>query len=409
MSLINDMLKDLEKRPQHMSGYSALHSFKTDISMQFQRHKPYYFIISLLLGIFVFFALLLVLHHHSKHAIKTSMPDIAQTAAPAKTETVVAVNNTTRLSSIALLVQQDTAFIRFLFNKVPQYQVSSDTANHELTITFQDTHLTATLPTIDYTGSGVENITAVDNSNNNLKLVLKLSANADVKRLELNQDGNSPELQMEINHNPAQVTAKAGSSAFPVKDAILQEPAEQQYQHALALANTEKTPDAIALLRGLLIEYPNHNKGREYLIALYLEQGNATEAEKIITDGLRINPDYPPFVKLEARLMMERGELNQAIALLEKKPPTISEFPDYHALLAALYQRTNQVSAASSLYKQLLALEPSNAKWWVGLGVALEADGNRTEAYEAFSNANTIGGLSPTLKAYLETRLNTLS
>ena len=195
----------------------------------------------------------------------------------------------------------------------------------------------------------------------------------------------------------------------PTLTPIQVEPAEQQYQHAIALVNTQHEQDAIILLHGLLIEYPEHTKGREYLAALLLHQNATMEAEKVVTTGLTLHPDYPPFVKLAARLMMERGEFHQAIALLENKPPTIEEYPDYHALLAALYQRADQAPAAAALYKQLLALEPDNAKWWVGLGVALDTVGDKTQAFEAFSTAKGIGGLSPALTDYLESRLTTLT
>jgi Flp pilus assembly protein TadD len=406
MSLINDMLKDLERRPAHITGTSLFHDIKTDLSVQFKRHRSYYFVIIMLSVLLLFFGILFLLNQHHNRMLADKMATLTTPAATPVTSPKVVAANQTRLSSIALQVQQDTAFLRFLLNQVPLYQVSSETANHELTITFQNTHLTAALPKMDYSGSGVENITAMDDSNNNLKLVIKLNPNADVKRLELNQDGSAPELQMEITYHPAQL---GDSNSYSVKKAIIESPAEQQYQHALALANQGKNVDAIALLQGLMIETPEHNKAREFLASLLLQQNNSVAAEKIITEGIKLDPDYPPFIKLEARLMMDRNELHQAIALLEKKPPTVAEYPDYHALLAALYQRTNQTVLAANLYKQLLALEPSNAKWWVALGVALEGNNDPSDALEAFVTANNLGGLSPTLKAYLDTQLNTLS
>jgi Flp pilus assembly protein TadD len=407
MSLINDMLKDLEQRPSRVSRNSIFKGLKTDISKQFFYHRPYYFIIGLLSLVLVFFGVLFLLHEHQLNTFTATAQLAKVTPPPAPIPEVKALpTDLTRLSSIAFQVQQDTAFLRFLLNQVPLYQVSSESVNHEITITFQNTHLVAAIPKIDYSGSGLENITAINDNNNNLKLILKLNPNADVKRLELSQDGGAPELQMEITYHPLQT---GDSNSYSVKKAITESPADQQYQHALALASADRTQDAITLLQGLIIEFPRHDKAREYLAGLLLQENNSTAAEKLIIEGLQLNPDYPPYIKLEAHLLMERDELKQAIALLEKKPPTIAEYPDYHALLAALYQRTNQTAQAANLYRQLLALEPSNAKWWVGLGVALESNNDPSQALDAFVTANNIGGLSPTLKSYLDTQLNTLS
>jgi tetratricopeptide (TPR) repeat protein len=411
MSLINDMLKDLEQRPLQLQRHSLLQDLRTDISRQLTHNRNYYYIIGVLSIILLFFSFLYFFHQHRLATIsapaKKGEVAKAKVIPPAPLAAIKPVpTDLTRLSSIAFQVQQDTAFLRFLLSQIPLYQVSSESSNHEITITFQNTHLAAAIPKMDYAGSGIENITAVDDNTNNLKLIVKLNPAADVKRLELNQDGAAPELQMEVTYHPVQV---GDSNSYSVKKAITEAPADQQYQHALSLATSDRIQDAITLLQGLVIEFPHHDKAREYLAGLLLQENNSIVAERIVLEGLKLNPDYPPYVKLEAHMLMERDELNQAVTLLEKKPPTIAEYPDYHALLAALYQRTNKSVQAANLYKQLLSLEPQNAKWWVGLGVALESNNDPSQALEAFVTANNIGGLSPTLKTFLDTQLNTLS
>jgi tetratricopeptide (TPR) repeat protein len=408
MSLINDMLKDLEQRPSLVPRHSLLEGLKTDISRQLTHNRNYYYIIAILSTILLFISFLFF--HHQHRLTKITAPVKVEVAKATPLAPLPAIKSVpadlTRLSSIAFQVQQDTAFLRFLLSQIPLYQVSSESANHEITITFQNTHLAAAIPKIDYAGSGIENVTAVDDNTNNLKLIVKINPAADVKRLELNQDGAAPELQMEVTYHPVQV---GDSNSYSVKKAITEAPADQQYQHALSLATSDRIQDAITLLQGLVIEFPHHDKAREYLAGLLLQENNSIAAERIVLEGLQLNPDYPPYVKLEAHMLMERDELTQAVALLEKKPPTIAEYPDYHALLAALYQRTNKSVQAANLYKQLLSLEPQNAKWWVGLGVALESNNDPSQALEAFVTANNIGGLSPTLKTFLDTQLNTLS
>jgi len=105
--------------------------------------------------------------------------------------------------------------------------------------------------------------------------------------------------------------------------------------------------------------------------------------------------------------LLKENNVNKAISILEKYAPSIEANPKYHAFIAALYQRQGKTNLAANLYKQLLDLDPKNAKWWLGLGVTQESLGNTTAAVEAYNNADAIGGLSPETKAYVDTRIHT--
>ncbi len=76
--------------------------------------------------------------------------------------------------------------------------------------------------------------------------------------------------------------------------------------------------------------------------------------------------------------------------------------------MAALYQRQNQPVIAARLYQQLLASEPHRATWWLGLGIALDSANRHAEAVAAFTRAEgeDSAGLSPELKAWIESRLH---
>jgi len=54
-------------------------------------------------------------------------------------------------------------------------------------------------------------------------------------------------------------------------------------------------------------------------------------------------------------------------------------------------------------------VQPNNAKWWMGLGIALESMGKSTLAKEAYLRAGNSGQLNPELKMYAETRVQNLS
>jgi Tfp pilus assembly protein PilF len=421
MSLINDMLKDLERRPQakRIESSEILAGLKWTVSNEWKLNKNYYVIIgALLLVLMTVCSFLLFGKHISLNAVMpTSFQKnnsvigkalSAQRASDAllKTQSQVAI-----LTGIALQVQQNSTALRFLLNQNAFYRISNDVKRNEFIIILEKTHLLAALPKINYLGSGIENIRAYTNEKGNLKLVLQLADDVEVKRLDLNEEGKAPELQLDLvfkNTPPTLVSNTEKNPTIPViiKKPVAENTAEQQYQQALVLCEDGQNQNAMHLLASVLTAFPEYNQAREKLASLYLDAGNTTAAKYLVNMGLKHSPDYLPFTELKAHVLMREGNLESAISILENVAPPLAKNPEYHAFIAALYQRSGKPKLAANLYKQLIALQPMNGKWWLGFGVALDSLGSHEQALEAFSNADNAGGLSPELKAYVSTQLH---
>jgi Flp pilus assembly protein TadD len=422
MSLINQLLKDLEKSPRsHTSPEKLLSGLRADISHELKKKKKYYFLITFLVLVLISVLSISALSKKHKQNLSTALnnktllsnPSVINTAS--KNNAVPTVTNTdSMLTGIALQMQQDMTYLRFLLNHNTLYEITSDTTRHEFTIVFENTRLVAALPKINYAGSGVEDIQAFKDENGNLKLVLRLNSNADIKRLDLNEDGKEPELQLDIYYNnPSELVENHSRSVLThtmpvtIKNPVAENISEQEYQRATQLVAAGQNTEGIEILKRILVATPTDRKTREYLLPLLIQQGDKAEAYKILDIGLNLQPGNPTFIKLKARLLVDEGKVDLALALLQKFSPEITTDPEYYAFIAALYQRQGQAHLAADLYKKLVGMQPANAKWWVGLGIALEASGDRTQAFDAYSNADGIGGLNPELKTYLNTRLHT--
>jgi tetratricopeptide (TPR) repeat protein len=418
MSLINDMLKDLERRPQAkaLEPSEILADLKWGVSHELKLNKNYYFIIAGLIIILLLAISLLFLKarnhaaHTAFHAQKQILPAsktplARENEALFKTQTQPAI-----LTGIALQVQQNSTALRFLLNQNTFYRVSSDVHRNEFIIIFEKTHLLAALPKMNYIGSGIENIRAYIDEKGNLKLILQLADDVEIKRLELNEEGKAPELQVDLFFKNNPVTAVAGAQknmTIPViiKKPVAENSAEQEFQQATNSYQMGQIHNAMQMLASILVTFPQYNQAREKLAALYLETGNITAAKYLVNTGLKRQPDYLPFTELKARILMQSGNIAAAIELLENSAPPLTKNPEYHAFIAALYQRSGKAKLAANLYKQLINLQPNNGKWWLGLGVALDALGSHEQALEAFANADNAGGLNPELKAYVSTQL----
>lgn len=418
MSLINQMLKDLENRPRHVvTSESLLAGLRTSISLQFKKNRFHYLVISILIFILIAMFLFFIYSNNMQSSLATTMRThntsilTTQQKDPTNLTTTDIHASDTLLTGIALQMQQDISNLRFLLNQGTLYQLSSDIARNELIIIFEKTRLVAALPKINYSGSGVEDIQAFKDENGNLKLVLRLNSTADVRRLELSEAGGESELQLDIYYKNIQEPANNQSSVnkptipVTIKKPVMESASEQLYQHALDLALSGQNSEAISVLTQLVMSEPSNQKAREYLANLLMLHGKKMEAANLLDEGIRVSPEDSKLYEMKAKLLVEQGRVAEALLLLQKKSPQIENDPEYYAFIAALYQRQGKTDLAAKLYRKLLSLQSSNAKWWIGLGIALDALGDHTQAFDAFSNANSIGNLSPDLKDFLENRL----
>ncbi len=193
-------------------------------------------------------------------------------------------------------------------------------------------------------------------------------------------------------------------TGLSVTPAIISHP-EQLWQRAQQQLSLNNIVAATQTLRELMRATPEDVRGRELLVRLLLQQHAPQSAQKILTAGLMRSPDWPPFIQLKASLLVGSGDVAGALRVLQQHTPSLAAFPQYHAMVAALYQRTHQSLLAAQRYQQLLQLQPRNGVWWVGLAVALESSGQHEDALAAFAQARDAHNLNPELQAYVDAQL----
>ncbi|MDR3492182.1 MAG: tetratricopeptide repeat protein [Gammaproteobacteria bacterium] len=413
MSLINDMLKDLENRPRKlMAKESMLDDLKNTFTYELKSNKKYYLTIGVLVVVLIGIGLFVSLRKHYQ-SVQANLSVVVNKNVIQKPAVTAAIQNSTitMLTGVALQMQKDMTYLRFLLSQNTLYRLDTNEDLHQLTIIFDRTQLLAALPKVNYAGSGIEDIQAYKDENDNLKIVLQLNPNTDIKRLALDQSSTAPELQLDLLYKNINVTAENTTlpkTSIPVsiKRPVVESAVQEHYQHAQKLSAAGLYDEAITSLRELVSSVPTHFEARELLATLLIKKNNLQEANQIIDEGMQQQPVYPIFAELKAQLFLKENKVDNAIQVLEKYSPAIQENPKYYTLIATLYQRQGKANLAASLYKQLLSLDPKNSKLWLGYGVSQESLGHSNIAVEAFNNADSIGDLTPELKAYVDTQLH---
>jgi len=182
--------------------------------------------------------------------------------------------------------------------------------------------------------------------------------------------------------------------------------AENAYRRALGVLEDGRVTEAIATLQAGLQIDPRHEAARQTLVGLLIEAGRPDDAMRQLQAALAIDARQPALAMLLARLQLERG--GPAIDTLTRTLPYAAGNGEYHAFLAGVLQREGRVHEAADHYQAALKRSPGNGVWWMGLGIALQADKRDAESRAAFTQAQASGTLSPELQAFVERRLGQL-
>ncbi len=221
------------------------------------------------------------------------------------------------------------------------------------------------------------------------------------------------EAQSAIETQPAQSdSAKKDSSSTAADSRIkIAEPTltkeqrlAKQYNQAMENIHSGHDDRAISTLSTILKQNPNYKNARVTLAAVLIRHQQIARAETVLQAGLKQLPKDPDYAKLTAHILVQQGRTVQALQLLNyAKPKTIdANNVNYFALMASLYMQQQDYRNAKNIYQRLVTKDPLNATWWAGLGIAADKLGLTVEAHNAFARANKIGDLSPALQNYID-------
>lgn len=183
------------------------------------------------------------------------------------------------------------------------------------------------------------------------------------------------------------------------------ERAESEYRLAQNLLASGRAAEALDPLRTALRSDASHSNARQALIRLLLEQKRQDEAIVVLNDGLELQPNQLSWVMSLARLQAERADLGAAQRTLARSASLAAGNPDYLGFFGHVQYRLGHHREAINLYQAATRLSPTEGRWWFGLGIALDADGRASDAREAFRQALAAGNLNHELSTLAEQRL----
>jgi len=184
-----------------------------------------------------------------------------------------------------------------------------------------------------------------------------------------------------------------------------EEDAEERYRKAVTLIQKGRENLARPLLEESIRLFPGHVAARQTLATLLSETSLSVEAEAVLRDGRIASPDNTWFALNLARLQAARGDVEGAVASLQSGIAGRGVNAEYRATLAALLARLKQHAEAAHQYGLALKLQPEQGTWWMGLGLAMAAQGKSVEAHAAYRRSLTAGNLPEKLEEFVRAKL----
>jgi len=103
-----------------------------------------------------------------------------------------------------------------------------------------------------------------------------------------------------------------------------------------------------------------------------------------------------------ARMQLAEGQVKEALAMLTRLEPALSDVAEVWALRGNSEQRLGLYEESAAAYLHALKLRPNEPRWMLATAVSLAAQGHIAAATDLAEKAHAAGVLSPEVAAYLK-------
>jgi len=198
------------------------------------------------------------------------------------------------------------------------------------------------------------------------------------------------------------------AAAAPVKQVSPQQRADNLYRQAVGLIQQGRVAEAQDALQQALAANASLHEARQLLVGILVDARRNGEAIDLLKAGIAQDGSQTGFRVLLARLLLEAGDRKGALNELQQGVATAGNDAEFHAFYAALLQREERHAEAVQHYLAALRSNPAMPTWLLGIGVSLQAQSQNQDAAVAFQRALDTGKLSPELAQFAEQRVKQL-
>ncbi len=163
------------------------------------------------------------------------------------------------------------------------------------------------------------------------------------------------------------------------------------------------------LLRDALTLNPQHLAARKLLLQTLQQENANIELKQFLDESLELFPGNPGFTTALAHWQIKQKHADAAINTLESIDTRQNHDPQFLALKAAGYQQQHNYAQALPLYQELAHIQPDKAENWLGLAVCADNLQQPAQAIQAYQLALNKKTLHSDVVDYIRQRLSALN
>ena len=157
---------------------------------------------------------------------------------------------------------------------------------------------------------------------------------------------------------------------------------------ALAM-NERRLDDGAAILEARLERLPDDPAGIRLLGEINWRRGDMTEALALVERAVDLAPGFDLARDFLIRLLLQNNRLPEALAHAEVLAGSPIENPGNDLIMASVLVRLGEQARARAIYERLLAGQPNQPQLWQNLGHVLKTLGAQADAVHAYRQAVT--------------------
>lgn len=182
----------------------------------------------------------------------------------------------------------------------------------------------------------------------------------------------------------------------------------KEMQKADALESQGVLGQAMQVYRNVLKHEPEQHSARKKLAALLYGQSRFNQAKQILEQGYLLYPEQQTYLLLLARVYLAGNDAVQAMATLDKMKDAGPEAKQKWLQISVLAQKQQNFSKAEEAFRQLAIIEPNQGRWWMGYAFALDSQQDYAKALGVYQQAIASQNLSAQSRQFVENRIQVL-
>ena len=445
MSLVNDMLNDLDKRREQDGQEKKDVSWLNNPGAASQEAKPKRRSSPwLLLAVVAVVSFVLIQEFKPEWFVqnKTEQPesvvaiDDKSQQSPIKksvqkntansAEGVTVLNQVSKLESVQLKKIAGGAALQLKLKKIAPYRINKSADSVQLTLLETESLSASNLPeviapikalAVEKQGvDAVLKVEVVDGfavtetvDRENATVILQFKSPESIAKTNLVEDKEPSKLSKTAPKKDKSATVAKAVTANTATNKVATPTAQQldinTARDAKMLMVRGNAQQAETLLLEFLNERPVSMRSGLLLTTIYLSQKDFVKANAVLLPLEEKFASHANVKMARARLSMARGESAKAVEVLMRNKPAINQHADYYELLANAARQAGEYPLAEEVYRGLVAEDDSRGDWWVGLGIVQDAQAKTQQAGVSYRRALLSQKIKPALRDYAQKRL----